>query len=445
MEIQNRLHTFIKENTLFIPKERVLMAVSAGRDSILMAHLFKNAGFNFGIAHCNFNLRGPESDQDEEFVQILAQELEVPFYSVGFETKKYADANRISIQMAARELRYSWLEKIRTDYNFQYIALAHHQNDVIETMLLNLTRGTGISGLHGILPKKGNLIRPLLFLNRTEIDQIVQDGAYPFREDSSNFSVKYSRNKLRLEVIPILKELNPALEQTFEANRKRFAELEILMDLRVQEIRDKIFKKLNEEEYEISIADLEQLKPLNLLLYGLFHPFGFTEPVLTDLSHAWNGKPGKVFKSASHQLLLDRQRIVLSKISPELNEDVLLESGERSIVWNKQKFECTIIPIVQFVLKKDKNIAQLDFDLLQFPLKMRSWNKGDYFQPLGLKRKKKLSDFFVDQKILLNHKKDIGILENKNGDIIWVSGLRIDERYKITTNTKKVFIFEQLQ
>lgn len=445
MEILNRLHTFIKENALFMPEERVLLAVSAGRDSILMAQLFKNAGFNFGIAHCNFNLRGTESDQDEQFTWILAQKLEVPFYTIRFETQKYADDNRISIQMAARDLRYTWLEKIRADNEFQYIALAHHQNDVIETMLLNLIRGTGISGLHGILPKKGKLIRPLLFLNRSEVDQVVQESAYSFREDSSNISVKYSRNKLRLEVIPILKELNPALEQTFEANRKRFSELEILMDLRVQEIREKIFKKLNEEEFEISIAELKNLMPLNLLLYGLFSPFGFTEPVLTDLSHAWDGKPGKIFLSATHQLLLDRQRIVLSRIYLELSEDIQLESQERSIVWNDRKFESSIININQFVLNKDKNIAQVDFDLLQFPLKMRSWKNGDYFQPLGLKRKKKISDFFVDQKVLLNHKKDIGILENKNGDIIWVSGLRIDERYKITSNTEKIFIFEQLE
>lgn len=444
MEILNRLHTFIKENAIFLPQERVLLAVSAGRDSILMAQLFKKAGFNFGIAHCNFSLRGAESDQDEQFTRDLAQELAVPFYTIRFETQDYADANRISIQMAARDLRYSWLEKIRTDYEFQYIALAHHQNDVIETMLLNLTRGTGISGLHGILPKNGKLIRPLLFLNRNEIDTIVQEADYIFREDSSNLSVKYSRNKIRLEVIPVLKELNPALEQTFEANRKRFAELEILMDLRVQEIREQIFKKLNEEEFEISITELKNLKPLNLLLYGLFHPFGFTEPVLSDLSHAWDGKPGKVFQSATHQILLDRQRIVLSRIYSKLREDIQLDSPEHSIIWNERKFKGSIIQIDQFTLSKNKNIAQLDFDLLQFPLKMRTWKNGDHFQPLGLKYKKKISDFFVDQKILLHHKKNIGILENKDGDIVWISGLRIDERYKVTSNTKKVFIFEQI-
>lgn len=444
MEILKQLHVFIEENTLFFPQERVLLAVSAGRDSILMAQLFKNAGFNFGIAHCNFKLRGTESDQDEQFTKNLAQELDVPFYCIEFDTQAYADDRHISIQMAARDLRYTWLEKIRTDYQYQYIALAHHKNDVIETMLLNLTRGTGISGLHGILPKKGKLIRPLLFLNRHEIDIAVQDEGYVFREDSSNLSVKYSRNRIRLEVIPVLKELNPSLEHTFEANRKRFSELEILLDIRIQEARKQAFKELNEDEFEISIAELKRLNPLNLLLYGLFHPFGFSEPVLTDLSNSWDGKPGKIFQSTTHQILLDRKRIILSKRYSKLIEDVLLDRPERSIIWNEREFKGNILPIDQFVLNKNGDIAQLDFDLLEFPLKIRSWKNGDYFHPLGLSNKKKISDFFVDQKILLNHKKDIGIIENKNGDIIWVAGLRIDERYKITANTKKVFIFEQL-
>ena len=440
----NRLHSFIKQHALFLPEERVLLAVSGGRDSVLMVRLFKAAGYNFGIAHCNFNLRGSESGLDERFVEDLAAELEVPFYITRFDTLDFAAENHISVQMAARDLRYDWLERIRNGFGFQYIGLAHHQNDVIETMLLNLTRGTGIAGLHGILPKKDKLIRPLLFLTRDEIDEIIINSGFAFREDSSNLSIKYSRNKLRLEVIPVLKELNPALEQTFEANRKRFAELEILLELRVQEIKEQIFKKLNENEFEIRLEDLKKLNPLDTLLYGLFNPFGFSENVLSDLSHAWDGKPGKIFLSATHQLLLDRERIILSRIDPELPDDIKIESNSELTIWNGRKFVSKTISIGQFNLRKDENIAQLDYDLLEFPLKMRCWKSGDHFQPLGLKQKKKLSDFFVDRKMMLNHKKDIGILENYIGEILWVAGLRIDERYKITPNTKKVFIFEQI-
>lgn len=444
MEALSRLQSFIKQHALFLQEERVLLAVSAGRDSVLMARLFKAAGFHFGIAHCNFNLREAESELDERFTEGLALELEVPFYTHRFDTIEYASANQISVQMAARDLRYEWLEKIRKVFGFQFIAVAHHQNDVIETMLLNLTRGTGISGLHGILPKKGKLIRPLLFLTRDEIDELVLSSGYRYREDRSNLSVKYSRNKLRLEVIPVLKELNPALEQTFEANRKRFAELEILLDLRIQEIKERLFIKLTDDEFEISIAELKQLNPLNTLLYGLFHPYGFTETVLNDLAHVWDGKPGKVFHSAGYQLLIDRGRVILSRKNHQQPEDIIIESGALTSIWNKQKFSSKIIPISQFKLSKNENLAQLDYDLLGFPLKLRSWKSGDYFQPLGLKQKKKLSDFFVDRKIRLNHKKDVGILENNNGDILWLAGLRIDERYKISPNTKKVFILEQL-
>lgn len=443
MEALSRLQSFIKQHALFLEEEHVLLAVSGGRDSVAMAHLFKAAGYHFGIAHCNFNLRGEESELDERFTEGLAQELAVPFYTCRFDTNKYAGENHISIQMAARDLRYNWLEKIRKEFNYQYIAVAHHQNDVIETMLLNLTRGTGISGLHGILPKKGKLIRPLLYLTQVEIDELVQKKAYQYREDSSNLSVKYSRNKLRLEVIPVLKELNPALEQTFEANRRRFAELEILLNLQVQEIKKHLFKKLAEDEFEIKISELKKLNPLNTLLYGLFNPYGFTETVLHDLSHSWDGNPGKVFYSAGHQLLVDRGCIILSLIKESGYEEILIKSGTAIYNWNKQKYGSKTVPISRFELNTNENIAQLDLDLLSFPLKLRSWKNGDCFQPLGLKQKKKLSDFFIDRKISLNHKKDIGILENNNGDILWVAGLRIDERYKISPNTKKVFILEQ--
>lgn len=445
MTVIRRFQNYIKEHALFGDEEPVLLAVSGGRDSVLMAHLFKAAGFSFGIAHCNFGLRGDESDQDEAFCADLAQRLDVSFHSVRFDTAEFARELRISIQMAARELRYQWLEKIRQESGYLYIGVAHHQNDAIETMLLNLTRGTGISGLHGILPKKGKLIRPLLFLNREEIDDIFIKEKYSFREDSSNLSSKYARNKIRIEVIPVLKQLNPSLEHTFEENRKRFSDLEVILEQKVEEVRAQLFKKVNSGEIEINLADLHKLRPLDTLMYELFKPYGFSEPVLSDLQRSWNAEPGKVFQSVSHQLLLDRNKLILSRIIKTEEEEIQISQENGQYLWRGKTFSSVICPANASKLNKDINLAQLDFDLLQFPLKLRSWKSGDYFQPLGLKGTKKLSDFFIEQKISLNHKKDIGVLENKNGDIIWIAGLRIDERYKISQLTKKVFILEQFK
>ena len=438
-----RLHSFIKQHALFQSEDRILLAVSAGRDSVLMVHLFKACGFDFGIAHCNFNMRAEDSVADELFTSDLAVEMNVPFFSTSFDTHDYASDHHISIQMAARELRYQWLEEIRNDFGFQYIALAHHQNDTMETMLLNLIRGTGVAGMHGILPKKDKLIRPLLFLTRDEIDEIIGQAAIAYRDDSSNQSTKYARNKIRLDIIPGLKELNPRLEHTFEANRKRFADLEILLDQRIAEIQQKCFRKVSDDEYEIDLPAIQELHPLNTLLYGLFHPFGFTETVLHDLARSWGGAPGKLFESSTHQLLLDRNRIILCKRKASKPPNTLVEPHTKLINWNKQNFGSKIVPVEEFQMRRDGQIAQLDLDMLQFPLSLRVWKNGDHFHPLGMKGMKKLSDFFIEQKLPLNRKKNIGILENKNGDIIWIAGFRIDDRYKVSGNTKKVFIFEQ--
>jgi tRNA(Ile)-lysidine synthase len=442
MKSLERLQEYIKKHALFQEKERVLLAVSGGRDSVLMAKMFKLSGYNFGIAHCNFQLRGKESDEDELFTANLAAELEVEFHVIKFNTQAFANQNHISIQMAARDLRYQWLEKIREEKKYQYIALAHHQNDVIETILLNLTRGTGIAGLHGILAKKGKIIRPLLFLSREEIDSL---ASFKFREDSSNLSTKYARNKIRLEVIPVLKQLNPSLEHTFEANRKRFEELEILLKQRVEELRTDLFKSLSEHEFEIDLEKLKKLIPLNTLLYELFNPYGFSEAILGDLSKSWNGNSGKLFRSATHELLLDRGRILLSRIHKNILKAIRIEHHIKEFNWNGRQFIICQSLAEKFELRNQSKLAQLDYDLLEFPLIMRNWQHGDFFYPLGLKTKKKLSDFFIEQKISLNHKDDIAVLENGNGDIIWIAGLRISDHYKISPNTKKVFILEQLK
>ena len=435
--------TFIKQHALFNAGDRVLLAVSGGRDSVLMAHYFKQAGFDFGIAHCNFKLREAEADAEEDFTSALAEELEVPFFSTFFNTAAYASEKSISIQMAARDLRYQWLEEIRADFQYDYIALAHHQNDAVETVLLNLTRGTGIAGLHGILPKRGKLVRPLLFLNREQIDEIIAGQKFKYCDDSSNASSKYARNKIRLQVIPVLKELNPQLEETFKANSRRFAELESVLRERVEQLRNELFFKTGSHEIEIAIREIKNLKPQTTLLFELLNPFGFTEPVLHDLINSLDSQPGKVFESPTHQILIDRQKLLLGpKTLPQTSEISISQRAE-DLTWNDQHFKSYTLPASAFQNKTGNNIVQLDYQKLIFPLKLRSWHEGDYFCPLGMKGRKKLSDYFIEQKIPRQRKHDIGVLENGNGEILWIAGYRGDERYKITSDSEIIFILEK--
>ena len=295
----------VLQQQLFEASDHVLLAVSGGKDSVLMAQLFKQAGFNFSIAHCNFNLRADESQRDELFVKMLAEEMQVPFHVVHFDTKGFSQAHKISTQMAARQLRYDWFDELRQAHGYAHIAVAHHQNDAIETVLLNLVRGTGISGMHGILPKRGHVIRPLLFLSRQEIDQLIDEHHLAYIEDSSNLSSKYARNKIRLEVVPHLREINPNLEETFAENIIRFAETEELLQQVVAQTRKQLLK---EEGTGVSllVKEVLNLKPQKLLVFELLKPFHFTSSVVDEILASLHKQSGTSFYSNSHQLIIDR-------------------------------------------------------------------------------------------------------------------------------------------
>jgi tRNA(Ile)-lysidine synthase len=310
-----RFTDFIESHHLFGHDCSILAAVSGGMDSVLMAHLLKSAGFDFGIAHCNFQLRGDESINDQEFCNHLAEKLRVPFHTVNFDTLKHVADEKISTQMAARELRYQWFEQVRLQSGYTHIALAHHQNDAIETILLNLTRGTGIAGLHGILPKNGTLVRPLLFLNRDEINSLVDENHLAYVEDSSNASTKYARNKLRLEVIPKLKELNPALEKTFESNLEHFRDLERFLEKQVSELKQQLFE-FHDDEVFVAIAALKKLEPQKLLLFKLLQEYGVNETIVDDIISALDKQPGKAFNTPGYSIIIDRDRLIISKLNP---------------------------------------------------------------------------------------------------------------------------------
>ncbi len=431
---------FIDENNLFKPQDAILLALSGGMDSVLLVHLFKAAGFNFGLAHCNFQLRAQESINDQLFCEELAHKMEVPIYIKKFDTLLFASQQKISTQMAARNLRYQWFEETRVQHNYSAIALAHHQNDAIETILLNLIRGTGIAGMHGILPKNGNLIRPLLFLTRDEIKQLIDSNRLAFVEDSSNSSTKYARNKIRLEIVPKLKELNPQIEQTFEDNLKHFKNLELLLNNTVEALKKELFTQF-EDTVKIPISKVKILEPLPLLLYNLLKEYGFNQTTVNNLISSLSKHPGKIFESAGYQLITDRESLIIIKKDQAGILSQKINQNDHTISYGNYK-----IGIIRedspLIVKNNPLSVSIDSEKLIYPLTLRTWQRGDFFHPLGMKERKKLSDFFINQKIDQNKKSRIPLLVNANNEIIWIVGYRLDDRYKVTDKTKKVSIFE---
>ena len=431
---------YLTENYLLNLSDRVLLAISGGIDSMVMAHLFLAIEANIGIAHCNFKLRGAESEEDEAFVKQFAFEHNIPFFSESFDTIGFASEKGISIQMAARELRYRWFEETRLKNNFQFISVAHNLNDNVETFLLNLTRGSGIAGLTGMKPKHKNLIRPLLFASRSSIVEYCNFNNIDFREDRSNAETKYKRNKIRHIIIPHFKEINPSFETTIIETAERLNEINEIISGHISGLRDKV-SIVNNNSISFKINTLQSLSPRLTLLYELFRPYGVAKGQLDDLVKLINGKTGSQLITSSHRFIKNRKELVVSK--NETDSDNLFEiSGIKDFI----KFPCYISAQIKkrdkgFIIPDSPEIACLDADKISFPMIIRKWRYGDSFYPLGMRQKKKLSDHFIDNKFSVLEKEDCWILESE-GKIVWIINDRIDNRFRITSSTKKAMIIK---
>jgi tRNA(Ile)-lysidine synthase len=434
---------YVDTNQLFQPSNRILLAVSGGIDSSVMVDIFKKSGISFGIAHCNFSLRGDESNGDEAFVKAIAQQLDVPCFVITFNTAEYATANGVSIQMAARELRYSWFEETRKKNHFDYIATAHNKNDVVETFFINFARGTGIKGLSGIKPQNGKLIRPMLFASRNEIAHYAEVHQVRYREDSSNASIKYQRNLVRHKLIPILSQLNPSFIEVAAQNIQRLAEADELLDFTLLNIEKEIAHWQN-DDYYIHIEKLMGYPAPSTLLFHLLSAFNFNADVCTQILENRNAEAGKQYYSHTHRLIKDRDYFIVNENSPVNKQCFYIEEDCRDLKTDIHLVIKVFENTAGFIFPKSKNIACLDYNKLNFPLIGREWQKGDYFRPLGMEQMKKLSDFFIDQKLSIRDKETVHLITS-DGKIAWIAGYRIDDRFKITSETKRIFQIELIQ
>lgn len=439
--LRKEFEKFLNKHRLFEKQDRVLLALSGGADSVVLATLLFECGYNFSIAHCNFHLRAEESNRDEEFVTKWAEQHNKELFVQNFDTYGYMQEKGISLEMAARELRYSWFENLIKEHGFHCLATAHHADDSVETFFINLLRGTGIAGLHGILPKNDYIVRPLLFANRESIMEFVKENNIEFVEDSTNSETKFLRNKIRHCVIPMLKEISPDFDSIIGKNIERLRDAETVFRSAVEKVKNEIIIR-EKENVKIPITELQKLNPKGIYLYEILSDYGFNEAVVNNVLMVLDAESGKRFYSKTHCLLKDREFLLIYPIEQEENENDYSIDAEITLITEPFEAKIEVLRDLNFIsVPKKANVAMLDMDLLSFPLELRHWKQGDYFVPFGMRKKKKLSDFFTSNKYSLLDKERQWLLCSGD-EIVWVVGKRIDDRFKISQNTKSVFKIE---
>lgn len=450
---KNTFSKFFPANTHFI------LAVSGGIDSVVLVDLFAKTNLDFSIAHCNFNLRGVESIRDENFVKALAIKHSKEIFVNNFDTKKYALENKVSIQVAARELRYSWFNELqKTNSKFQipisYLVTAHHSNDNVETVLMNFFRGTGIDGLTGIdaFDNKRKIVRPLLPFKKEILLQYAAANSLSYVEDSSNISNKYTRNNFRNQIIPLVATHFPQVEENILSNINRLNEVQTLYHQAI-ELHKKILVKKKGEEVHIPILKLKKTQPLNTVLWEIIKPYSFTSNQTNEVIKLLAAHNGSCVQSATHRIINNRNWLIITPLKDTISQNIIITKET-----NKINFEGGILifnqlpftiekqsKLIEIINEKQENtnekrktrneLATLDFDKIEFPLLLRKWKQGDFFYPLGMEKKQKLSKFFINQKLSIIEKENVWVIES-NKKIIWVVGYRIDNRYRLTNSTR---------
>lgn len=438
MQIPEKVHTYINENELLLPNATIIIGLSGGRDSMALLDILIRLNYNCIAAHCNFHLRGEESDRDEKFVTDYCQNHHIKLLSVSFDTYSYMEEKTISLEMAARELRYNWFGQVMKEYSADSVAVAHHRDDSVETVLINLIRGTGVRGLTGISARNGYVVRPLLCLSRDEITDYLSEHHIPYVEDSTNAEDHYLRNKLRLNIIPLMEEINPSFKSSVT---RTFAILSGVEKVYTSCIKKEIAQVFDGEK--INISGLLNSEDAETLLFEILHPYGFNSDTIRNIYNSVNAISGKQFYTSDFSLIKDRDYLILSsrknksvsKYVIPVDEDIILKPVKLKIK--------TACKNDKFVIDKSKNILYADKSLLSFPLLIRKWEPGDKFTPLGMSGKhKKVSDYFTDQKKSLLDKDAAWLLCTSDNKIVWIIGERTDDRFKITEKTTEILIIE---
>lgn len=400
----------------------VVVGFSGGADSVTLLHILNSLGYTCIAAHCNFQLRGDDSMRDEAFALSFADMLNLKTECVRFDTKSYAQQHQLSIEMAARELRYHWFNQLQQKYCASSIAVGHHADDSIETALINMVRGTGISGLTGIQTVNGSIIRPLLCLNQREILDYIEANKLSYVTDSTNASTEIIRNKIRHELIPLAETINPSFRNTMLETMKHLSESADLLSTYLQQLRDNLVKR-SDEEVRISIVELRKSKVSVTLIYHLINEFNFNPRQTEQIFRALEAEAGKLFYSPTHCLLKDRSELIIRALQQTASDEIDIRTFSRDEV---------------FTISTDPQLIHLDASQLHFPLQLRPWKAGDYFIPLGMKNRKKLSDFLTDLKLNRMDKNKVQVLTDASESIVWVVGHRIDERYRVQTTTTTI-------